>query len=268
MSRDSLKNVMRLIDVTKASLPPEKDFLADLKRTIEFEDEKSWRLPSQTYKPSSMNCIRNMWYQVTGKEPDKANANYVMTGICNSGTDIHLRIQYYVTKMKENGIECEYINVADFVRQRGLTEYLDIVKEPNFDEKDFETKLYHKKLNMSFLCDGIIRYKNHYYVLELKTEASFKWQNRQDVDPKHYAQGTAYSIAFDLPEVIFVYINRDLLDMKSFMFVPTDDMKQELIGKIEECDGYVKRLVCPPKPDDVPKRVCEYCSYKNTCRKE
>lgn len=268
MARSGLKNICRLIESAKETIPPEKDFLADLKRSIEISDEKAWRMPSKTYKPSSMHCIRNMYYQRIGVVPDKGLPSYVSVGIVNSGSDIHLRIQRAVLTMKENGFDCEYVNVADFVRSRNLTDDIDIVLEPNFENGEFETKLFHKKLNMSFLCDGIIRYKNHYYILELKTESAYKWQNRQGVDESHYAQGTAYSIAFNIPEVIFIYINRDILDMKSFMFIPTDELKQELIGKITNCESYVEKQTTPPKPEDVSKKACSYCGYKDTCRKE
>ena len=263
MARNSLRNVIRLIDSVKEALPPEQDFLADLKRSIELTDEKNKRVPSQTYKPSGMNCIRASYYQVSGIEQDKeSSSSYTLIGICNSGTDIHVRIQTAIEQMKDNGIDCEYIDVADFVKQRGL-DYLEI-KSKN----GMETKLYHKKLNMSFLCDGIIKYKNHYYILEIKTEASFKWMNRQGVDPSHYHQATAYSIAFGINEVIFLYENRDTCDKKCFMFNVTDEMKENLIGYIEECDGYIKRLIAPPKPSDVVKKTCSYCAYQSQCRKD
>lgn len=267
MARTGLKNVCRLIDSVKEVLPPEKDFLNDLKRSIEITDEKGRRKASQTYKPSSMTCIRNMYYQRIGQDADEGNSSYISVGICGSGSDTHLRIQRAVTEMKDNGIDCEYINVADFIRNRGLDD-IEIVKESDFENGEYETKLFHKKLTMSFLCDGIIRYKGHYYILELKTESSYKWSTRQGVDEKHFAQGTAYSIAFNIPEVLFVYINRDLLDMKAFMFTPTDDMKQNLIGTIDNCEGYVNQKKVPPIPDNIPKRICEYCGYKETCRKE
>ena len=260
---------MRLISETKQTLPPEKEFLSDLKRSIELSDEKSRKKKkgSQSYKPSSMNCIRQMYYIVTGKEGDDELSNYCNIGICNSGTDIHQRIQQAVIDMANNGIDCEYVNVADYIESRNL-DYLEIVKRPNFKKKDYETKLFHKTLNMSFLCDGIIKYKNHYYILELKSENSNKSFSRSDVDISHYNQGTAYSIAFGIDEVIFVYINRDNLDMKSFMFIPTDEMKQDLVGRIEECDEYVKKLKAPPKPVDVASKTCNYCRYKNECRKD
>lgn len=262
MARNSLKNICRLVDQAKDALSPEQSFLADLKRSIELDAADGQRKPSPYYKPSSMKCIRNMWYQRTGAEPDLADESYCMVGITNSGTDIHIRVQTYVENMKKHGIDCEYIDVAEFIRQREL-DYLEVRSKSGM-----ETKLFHKDLQMSFMCDGIIRYLNHYYILELKTEASFKWQNRKDVDPSHYAQGTAYSIAFNLPEVMFLYINRDIMDMKAFIFRPTDEQKMELVGKIEECDGYVNRLICPPKPEDIEKRTCTYCSYRGKCEKD
>lgn len=257
---NKIKNLARLLDSVNEKLSPEVDFLGDLKRSIELTEKKNSRKPSQTYKPSSMKCIRNMYYQVTGVEPENTDSNYCIIGICNSGTDIHIRIQQAVADMKNNGIDCEYVDVAQFVKDRELTDEIDIVSQ-----QGMETKLYHKSLNISFLCDGIIRYKGHYYILELKTENSYKFGMRKDVDPNHYAQGTAYSYILKLPEVIFVYINRDNLDMKSFMFKPTDEMKQNMVSKIVDCDGYKERNEVPPKPENLSKGFCSYCSYRKLC---
>ena len=262
MARNSLKNVMRLLEVAKDTLPPEQDFLNDLKRSIELDADKDQRLPSKTYKPSGMNCIRASYYQITGVQPDQANSNYTIVGICNSGSDIHVRIQQAVEQMKNNGMDCEFISVPDFIKQRNL-DYLTVVSNTVT-----ETKLYHKKYNMSFMCDGIIKYKSHYYILELKTESSFKFINRKDVDPSHYNQATAYSLAFGLDQVIFVYINRDVLDMKAFMFNVTGEMKEGLVGYIEDCDGYVNRKIVPTKPENVLKKACSYCIYKTQCKKD
>jgi len=51
MARSSLKSVMRLIDATAKTLPPEQQFLADLKKSIEVDDLNNFRKPSQTYNP-------------------------------------------------------------------------------------------------------------------------------------------------------------------------------------------------------------------------
>ena len=262
MARQSLKNVIRLIDAAKEQVPVEQEFLADLKRSIELNDEKGRRLPSKTYKPSGMNCMRASYYQIIGVEPDESSSSYTMVGICNSGTDIHVRVQTAVAEMKENGIDCEYLDVADFVKSREL-DNLEVKSKSGM-----ETKLYHKRLNMSFMCDGIIRYKDKYYILELKTESSYKFMNRHDVDPSHYNQGTAYSLAFGLDNVLFVYISRDILDMKAFMFNVTNEMRSHLVDYIDECDSYVKRQIAPPKPENVLKKTCTYCGYRNQCKKD
>ena len=55
--------------------------------------------------------------------------------------------------------------------------------------------------------------------------------------------------------------------MKAFMFHVTEEMKLELVSKIEECDRYVKKLTCPPKPETASNKTCQYCNYRNLCRK-
>ena len=67
--------------------------------------------------------------------------------------------------------------------------------------------------------------------------------------------------------MIFVYINRDNLDMKSFMFTVTDDMKQDVTGLILNCESYVEQKQVPPKPSDVSNKTCSYCNHKEVCRR-
>lgn len=262
MARNSLKNVMRLIDAANNAAPVESLFLMDLKRCIELTEMQNSRPPSKTYKPSSMKCIRNMFYQVTGADQDDTIPSYTLVGICNSGTDIHARVQSYMTQMKSCGIDCEYVDVGEFVKMRGLSD-IEVVSKSGW-----ETKLYHKKYNMSFLTDGIIRYQGRYYIVEIKTETSYKWGTRKGVDPVHMDQATAYSIAFGIDDVLFLYITRDTVDIKTFMFHVDSDRKQALVGKIDTCNGYVESQMIPPMPSDVDRKTCEYCSYKGRCRKD
>ena len=252
---------MNLLDAAKESQTPEQLFLNDLKRSIEMTARKNKRLPSQTYKPSSMNCMRQSYYQILGIEPESDDISYILEGICNSGSDIHFRVQTAVMNMAANGMDCEWVDVEQFVKSRGLID-LEIV-----DHTPTETKLFNSKYNISFLCDGIIRYKSKYYILELKTETAFKWNSRQDVDEKHHRQATAYSLCFGLDDVIFVYINRDMLDMKAFMFNVTGEMKNDLVGYITTCDSYVEKKQVPPLEDNTNKK-CQYCAYKIQCRRD
>lgn len=260
MANKSLKNVMKLLERANVDVPVERQFLDDLKRSIELDDKKNARKPSQAYKPSSMNCIRNMYYQVMGIDGE-SESNYTMIGICEAGSDRHERIQNAISKMKDNGFDCTYVDVAEYVKSRGLDEDLDIV-----DKQGNETKLYDRKRNISFLCDGIIKYQGKYYIVEFKTESSFKWQKRNGVDPKHYNQARTYSLEFHLDNVIFIYINRDICDMKSYMYTVTDEERLEVLKSIATCDEYVKQKKLPPKPEGIFDKLCAYCSYKDLCR--
>lgn len=262
MARSALKNVARLIDIANEKQPDESMFLDDLKRSIELTDKRNSKIPSQTLKPSGMNCQRGSYYQVMGIQPDESSNTFTNIGICNAGSDIHIRIQTAVMQMKENGMDCEWINVPEFVQSRGL-DYL-VIREST----DTETKLYDTRYNISFMCDGIIRYKGKYYILELKTETSNKWYVRDSVDPKHRHQAMSYSLSIGLEDVMFVYIERDMLNMKSFLLHVDDAMRQEIVDYAESVAGYVERQIAPPKRTDASAKTCRYCSYITQCKKD
>jgi len=253
----ALKNVLNMVN---EDIAVEQQFLNDLKTSIELCDKSDKRKPSQSYKPSSLHCIRNMYYQITGVEEagDRSTSEFV--GICESGTDRHNRIQQAVMRMSENNIDCEYIDVAKFVNARGF-ESLKVI-----EQSGNETKLFNTELNMSFLCDGIIRYKNKYFILEIKTESSSKFWNRQGVNPDHILQGTAYSLNFGLDDVIFLYECRDNCSKKCYMLHVTDEMRKELVEKIKECDRCVASNTIPPIPQNLGKNTCSYCNYSLRCK--
>lgn len=262
MSRASLKSVSRLIDIANDVKPIEEQFLTDLCRSIELDADKHWGIPSKTFKPSGMRCTRNNYYTLMGVEPDKGGSTHNNVGIVNSGSDIHDRMQTAISGMKENGMDCEYVSVPDFIKSRNIENL--IIRE----QHGHETKLYNEKYNISFMLDGIIKYKGKYYILEIKTETSNKWYSRDGVDKKHYNQAIAYSLNMGLDDVMFLYIDRDMLNKKSFIFHVTDKMRKEMVDYIENVNGYVERQVVPPKPSDLSKAVCSYCGYQSQCRKD
>lgn len=256
-------NISRLIDIAvkEKEVPIETSFSEDLKYCIEKLNTDT-RNPSPYYKPSSLHCIRNMYYQRTNTNIDKSPMSSDGAGIAESGTDRHLRIQYYVTKMKEQGIDCEWIDVEEFIKERGLTD-LEVVSKG-----DYETKLFNKKYQFRFMTDGLIKYRGTYYILEIKTESSYKWMSRGGVDPHHYNQAIAYSLNFGLDTVIFVYENRDVCSKKVYRFDVTEELRQKLIDKLVTCESYVTQHIVPDKPLNIEKSICQYCDYKSTCRKD
>ena len=263
MGRESLKNINRLIDIANKPEEVNISFLEDFKRSVLLTESKYDGIPSQTFKPSSLNCARGCYYQIMGVKPDSGSTTFNMIGICNSGSDIHVRVQTAVMNMRDNGIDCDWIDVAEYVKDNNL-DYL-IVRE----KKGTETKLYDTRYGtyISFMCDGIIKYKGKYYILEIKTESSNKWYAREGVDPKHYKQATSYSNSFKLDTVLFMYVDRDLLNLKVYEFNVTNEMRHELVEFFNVVQGYVERQITPPKVDIKPA-TCRYCQYSSRCKKD
>lgn len=237
-------------------------FLDDLYLTIKKVNIQDAKKVSKSFKPSSMKCPRNMQFQVMGIEPENEVINPSMVRISESGTDAHLRIQHWIAKMKEVGIDCEYINVADLVKSRNLTD-LEIIKEPT--EQEMETKLYNKKYNISFMCDGIIRYLGRYFIFEFKTETTHKNSIRTNYNEEHTAQICAYYLSFKIPEVLMIYENRDTCSHKAYIVEVNDKMVWDnVLSKIEEVNSCIQlgTLATAKKGKD-----CNYCLYTNRCKK-
>lgn len=260
MASNNLRRLIKEAVTKEVDIPT--SFVGDLKRTIIQECIKDNRKPSPTYKPSSLGCIRNMYFQRVEAEIDPPSPNPSLTGQGESGSARHEHLQRWITKMKENDIDCEYIDVKTYIEENGLEDQLEVLKQ-----KEFETKIQHKTLHLRFLADGIIRYRGKYYILEIKTEVSFKWQTRSDVAPEHVKQGTAYATLFGLDDVLFLYENRDICDWKSYILHVTPEMKDELIIKpITLCEKYVQSKVVPPISKVRDTKTCKYCPYKTICK--
>lgn len=217
--------------------------------------------PSRRYKPSSMQCMRSMYYQLTGADLDKQQQKTGdFYGICESGTDRHLRIQSAISNMKKYGIDCEYVDVEEFIKERHI-EHLVVESK-----KDYETKLYDPIRNIIFLCDGILKYKGEYLILECKTESSRKWMDRQYVDDSHRNQAYTYSLELGLDKVLFLYENRDICTKKTYILEVTQENRDFIEKRIKDCDFYVSTKSVPPIEESVTKKVCQYCDYRTLCK--
>lgn len=252
------KTLMSVINAKLDELSPEESFLVELKQTVSKMNPP--RKGSNHYKPSSMNCDRAMYYIAKDTEPDDALPNYNSVRITESGSSSHERIQYYVSKMRDKGYDCDWIDPEWFANIKGLT-YLKVV-----DKKEFETKFLDTRYNLSFLCDGIIRYKGKYYILEIKTETDYKNMNRTEADAKHRNQSICYSLSLGINDVMWIYESRNICDPKTYHTHVEDKDREEVVMRIEYVDDCVKNNRVPEKATNLD--ACKYCSFKSTCRKQ
>lgn len=234
------------------------NFLIGLEKSIVVNSKPTKDVKSIYYKPSSLNCLRMMFYYRNSTKIDGVDRTASSIGILHSGEDRHLRIQNAITKMKGNGFDCEWVDVETYIKDNNLTN-LEVVSK-----KEYETTVHNKELDLLFLCDGIVKIGGQYYIVEIKTESANSFYNRMAVAEEHKHQAACYSISFKINRVIFVYENRDLCLKKAFLFTVSQALKNEVIGMIERCNEYVSKKELPVK---IVCKSCNYCDYKKKCDK-
>lgn len=255
------KTLMSLIKSKKEELPIEQSFLNDFKQTIISLNPP--RKPSKTFKPSSMNCSRNMYFQITGAEVDSVVADPGNVRVCESGSASHEKIQYYVSKMQECGFDCEWIDVEKYLEEKH--DQGKLLSTKVIRKKEYETHCFNDFYNISFLCDGVIKYKGNYYILEIKTEIDNKGLYRTEADDKHRRQSICYSLCLGIDDILWYYEDRNYCTAKPFLTHNTDKDKQEIIELIEGVNQAVINQLPPDKTEN--KRLCAYCPYKTECKK-
>ena len=229
------------------------DFLNDFENSVKTVSDKP---PKANYKPSSIACIRAMYFIMKQMPIDKSTFSAEMIGIMESGTDRHKRIQDVLIK---NDF-VEFINVGEYVKQNNL-DYL-IVNSFN----EYETHLFDTRYKLSFMTDGVIKYKNKIYILEIKTEASNKYFMNSEIPLKHIQQVSCYSLSLGIDDVLFIYENRDILSKKAYTYKVSNSDKKAIIKKIENCNKYIEKNIIPPKPIEATGSFCNYCNYKKYCK--
>ena len=254
----ALNSIARMVR-RKTQINPADKFLNELIRTIQANQRTG--TPSKAYKPSSMGgCIRSIYYELTGAPQDGVPEDYSFTGICESGTSRHEILQNYVMQMKEAGFDWEWIDPSKYVRENNIP-YMEVI-----ERSGNEVKFYNSLYNMRFLCDGILKCGDEYFILEIKTESCFKFEKHDDAWVPHKKQATCYSLCFGIDKVIFLYENRDTCTKKSFMVIVTDEMKDEIEEIIAEVDMAIDEGTIPEKQGTASD--CQYCDYKRQCRKD
>ena len=255
-----------MIEHSRDNLPIEKTFLKDVQSVIEKSDAASHsRKPSKTYKPSSCVCLRMMYFMVTGADTDPGRSDYQSIGMANTGTGRHVDIQEYLIQFVDFGYDWQYIDVEEYLRMKQLQgKCKDVIVTGRSGP---ETKLRNTKLNMNFMCDGIIKQMStgKYFLFEFKNQISFKANNKTDVDTEHRPQAILYCLNLDLEDGFFLYENRDNCELNCFLIHVTEEDKNTQLSKIQECETYVENLIPPPKHSDL--KPCRWCNYKQMCKK-
>ena len=245
-------------------------------------------------RPSSLTrCLRKLVFEYQGVEEERSYDGTPRIG--ESGTDAHTRIQGYIMKMKEHGHDITFMSVEEYLekfpnpdleiideaKDHKIT-FVDVVKnEIHYDDKvkslteymeryrGPETLVYNKRTKSRFKTDGIILWSGKYYVLEIKTENTTKFNKHKTTkEPyeKHKLQGTYYgSEAFGIDRVMFLYEHRDTCKFFVSIFKITPEDKKLVRYLVDETLRYGDNGWIAPRTVD--KDECRFCPYLDRCTK-
>lgn len=220
--------------------------------------EHNSRPKHQTFAPSQMRCDRISWFRLRGVQPDKiTNPDRTLNFSAEVGTACHQVIQDRLAHCDE----IEWLHVNQFLSEHSDYDY-DVSQ--NGYEQQIELR---KPFPIRFACDGLIRFRGHIYLLEIKTSEFSSFQELVEPKPKHMDQIKCYAAILDVSNVLVLYQDRAYGELKCFEIVISDIEKQQIRDKMTHVMDLVEAQIAPDKlPKGDPDCNANMCPYFQKCK--
>ena len=216
----------------------------------------------RTFAPSQMRCDRISWFRLRGTQPDVVkNPDATLFFTAQIGTACHEAIQ---KRLKEN-LGCNWITVSDWIAQN--PDYFADSKL-TVSEKGYESLIeMTEPFPVRFACDGIIRFQDKVYLLEIKTAESASLADLVEPKTKHLDQIKCYASLLHIPNVLFLYQDRVYGNMKCFE-VKVDEFEQKKTrDRMQRVMDLVEANIAPDGlPVGDPDCNPSMCPYSRKCK--
>lgn len=216
----------------------------------------------KTFAPSQMRCDRVSWFRLRGTQPDKVRTPDIgLNFTAQVGTSCHEAIQERLS----TALGSDWISVQEWIDQN--TEV--------FRDYDMEitTKGYESMIDLCspypvrFACDGIVRFQDKVRLLEIKTSEFSSLNDLTGPKLKHIDQIKCYATLLHIPDVIFLYQERNYGDMKCFEYTVTPMMQEEVRAKMDSVLEAVETNIAPRGlPIGDPDCNPNMCPYAKVCK--
>ena len=213
----------------------------------------------KTFAPSGFRCKRKMWFRLRGTEPDQPKkVDRVLNFTAEIGTACHRILQ---NNLKQ-ALKHDWIDVSEYLKSSGIPYKYECTKS----EDNLETLIEFLDPPIRFACDGIIRWKDKLYLLEIKTSEFSSFDDLTDPKDEHIMQVKCYATLLGLSDVLFVYQDRQYGGLKVYEFHVSDNDKISVVNDM----NYVQQMVeANLAPEPLPKgdKWCSsnYCPYYLKC---
>jgi len=115
-------------------------------------------------------------------------------------------------------------------------------------------------------ADAVISDGNQLYVLDIKSMNSMVFKAMQEPKPENIQQIQLYLYYFKIPKGILLYVNKDNLQLKEYIFDYNPSEAKKLIDEMTILKNQIDGDIIPKRLDAYPGDwQCRYCQYKSVC---
>lgn len=218
------------------------DFLEMYNNLLDDEIRHKNEGPKQrTFAPSQMRCDRVSWFRLRGVEPDKIREpDRALSFTAEVGTACHENIQ---TRLIDS-LGKDWISVQSWVDDNPeyFIDYSMTLDTSRGNETLIDMKYPYP---VRFACDGIIRFKDKVRLLEIKTSEFSSWNDMIDPKQEHLDQIKCYATLLHIPDVLFLYQERNYGGFKCFEVQVTDQEQSELKTRMSRIMELADACIAP-----------------------
>lgn len=215
------------------------------------------RISSRTFAPSSFRCPRKSWFRLRGVAKDTASRiDKVLEFAAEIGTARHAVIQQNLKTLLKD----DWLSVTEFLQAHPIPyEYFT-------EESGLETKISIVSPPVTFACDGIIRFNNKIYLLEIKTCDRASWEKLTCPKAVHIDQIKCYSTLLGISDVIFIYEDRQYGEHKVFEIHIAEFEQDDVLQQMNDIMQAVEDHLAPDKVSGAwSDYICINCEYLKVC---
>lgn len=213
----------------------------------------------KTFAGSAFRCDRKSWFRIRGVQPDIVEEpDMTLNFSADIGTACHRIIQ---NNLKEQ-LGDNWLSVADYLHELNP----DYKYTIDSDIDDIECKIAIEDPPIMFACDGLIKWKDKIYLLEIKTSEFNSWNELTDPKPQHIDQVKCYATLLNIHNALFLYQDRQYGGFKCYEYHVTDSDMQSIKNRFSYVMDMVKKNLAPAAlPKDDPWCTSSMCPYYNKC---
>lgn len=216
------------------------------------------RIPSRTFAPSQIRCKRVSWFRLRGTSPEQeTTVDRTLSFTTILGTACHKNIQEILSQK----LGCDWISPEKYMELKHLPYKYTCIKN------DFETLIeIFDPVPIKFAPDGIIFWKDKYWLLEIKTSEYSSFEKLSNTKPQHLDQVKCYATLLGIPNVLVLYQDRMYGNLKCFEVQISSLDMQEIWNMFAEVLDCADKNIAPPRPENTRYCTPSYCRYCNVCK--